>query len=215
MDYTLVVLAIFFVALFGRVITLRLTKRVQNIHLCCVSMISAVVLVSPIFYEYSNFPNSEVVTFNGDRIVRHPHGTFVWEWGNYSNVPLKFNPNREPVSERNLYFTAIGSVTIITDNPKTRQISYRGMPYLVSPEKYFQKSYRKTYGFSEDIRVDMTKVVDYWFYEFNEKNSKQLAQFYNPKDFDQQKRFIRLLVDWMNKRLVQEGIAVEIQSFSF
>lgn len=100
------------------------------------------------------------------------------------------------------------SVSPITDNPKVRKISYKvqvralGKPESVIPHLEALQGKK------------LSEWVKYYLYEFNDKKSKELAQFYNPLDDSQQYRFKRLIRDFLEPHLKNAHISLYDTHFS-
>jgi len=157
-------------------------------------------LFSPKYYEYPGIiGNSTVITYEDGQINKHPWGMFIWEGGDYANMP-----NRISTQEDQSYFH---EVTIHTENPKVRTILYGYKAEINDPDKYFRDQDRRQHS-SATIRKNMRKLIIFQMYEFNEVKSKQLTKFYNPKDSIQQNDFNILLEDWVNSRLEKDGLKI-------
>lgn len=177
-------------------------------------------VASPLYYEYPNYGLSKVVTFDGDKVIEHPFGTFVSEFSNdYSNVPIGTSLIRS-------------GATFTTENPKVRHLQYLVAAEIVDMEAFFKERHRRhnpgdnkennaSYVDTKDlvagacttVKEEIVDLVAYQLVEFNNHFSKQLAQFYNPLDHAQQREFQALLTAYLNAGLAKDGIMVKAQSF--
>lgn len=177
-------------------------------------------VLSPLYYEFPNLWFSKVVTFDGDEVIEHPFGIFVLEFSNdYSNVPTG-----------KIFITS--GVTFTTENPTVRHLRYAVAYEIINMEVFFKERHRRhhpasTYqsstpndtkdlvaGTHSAVRREIEGLVAYQLLEFNNKFSKQLAQFYNPLDQRQQQEFKTLLNSYVNAGLVKDGIVVEAGRFT-
>lgn len=105
----------------------------------------------------------------------------------------------------------------ITENPKVRSLEYqievRGQPNpqaLVLLERAAGE--KKVQEFAHDDGVFYDRLLTYevksLLYEFNEKNSKRLALFYNPLDDSQQTEFAKLAHEFMDTPLTNMGSSI-------
>lgn len=164
------------------------------------------ILVSPIFYEYPPYGGIIAIERDGKTVVKKG-GTFVWEWGKFANIPA--NSVAGAVSQSSV-------LTVLTDNPKSRTFYYALSAYVVNPVVFLNNNPNRWERWSvEDSKYyNVRNLVKYWCYEFNEANSRKVAQLYNPDDPNQQKQFADLLESWMNERLEKEGIEVKSGGFT-
>lgn len=173
-------------------------------------------LLSPLYYEFPNLGTSQVVTFEGDKIVYHPWGTFTMG-KHYANVP------KGDVAQLS------GHVTFITENPKVRTVYYGVTAEIFDAEQYYKKDYRKRIasagvsGFSEKalpglspntVKQDVTILLASAEAEFNETHSRDLAKFWNQFSQDQQEEFKKFAEAWFNAKLSLDGIHTTVSRFA-
>lgn len=178
--------------------------------------------VSPIYYEFPNpgLGSSIPVTFENGKTVYHTYGMFAWEWSEYSNVPKGTVTTIESIA------------TPITVNPKFIKIRYTVGLQIADPNKYYSKTYRKKLFnkgpladgggipnvYDPDfkpktINNDIRYIVEYHAYNFNSQKSKDIAEFDNPMDREQQENFKKLLQGYFNPLLEKDGLAVANTEF--
>ena len=113
----------------------------------------------------------------------------------------------------------------ITDNPKVRRITYNIQVQVIDWQKFFDRTGVKPdqrYRFlpvaipgTETNKQAMQNKVLYFLYEFNNSNSKELAQFYNPLAEDQRLKLEVLLSSYLNPNLEPFGLKMtRLISFS-
>ena len=178
--------------------------------------------LSPLYYEFPNYGQSHVVSFEDGAAVEHPFGAFCWEFGDRCiNVP-----NRVLIN---------AGVTSLTSNPKVRRIGYVVKAEIVWPERFYAaESRRKTaawtsggheesrheYTMQEDYRpsnsgsAEVAKVVLNELFKFNSAHSTELAEFDNPLDVRQNNRFGQMLLRAIAPPLAQEGLRVTFERFT-
>lgn len=88
----------------------------------------------------------------------------------------------------------------ITANPKVRRLSYT-VPILQTDKGFSPES---AIWFARSYDRDCKERVLYWLCEFNERHSKELALFYNPYDPQQQKRFDKLIRQYLEPLVKKE-----------
>ena len=160
-------------------------------------------LFSFVFYEFPGVgSNSTVVTFENDRVITHPNGLFIWEGSsNFANLDMGWK--------------SFGSgVSVVTENPKVRRIHYELFARVKYPADFYIKEYRRSFSRENEADDELRKLVDYQIYDFNNIHSKELAQFYNPLDEEQNKQLKELLESYFNERLAEDGVEVVFQKFS-
>lgn len=176
------------------------------------------IFLSPIYYEFPG-SDSTVVTFNGTKVIKHPFGTFCWEWSEFSN----------------LHTGTIGvssGVTFLTENPKVRHLEYKVSSQISDPEVFYRNKGRRihssemdsdsagkdtrtfTYSSGYSVKTEAQALIASQLFEFNNRFSKQLVKFYNPLDVSQQKEFRSLIEPWLNAQLAKDGITVAAGNFS-
>lgn len=167
-------------------------------------VIGVVITISPFYYEYpftagDTLPTSKVVTFDGPggtpryRI----NGAFCWEW---SAKCTRITPGP---------FELVSSVSPITSNPRVRNLTYVVEAKVGSIERFLEG--KRPDNRNEQTRI--TRAVGYHLNEFNEKFSRELADFYNPLDDGQNEKFARLIEDCVNPQIANEGIVIKFISF--
>ena len=169
--------------------------------------VALIIIASPLYYEFPNYGMSKVVTFDGDKVIEHPFGTFAWEFGKtYSNVPTKNT-------------TASSGVTSVTENHEVRNLRYTVGAQITNAERFFAEKNRRLLhaAFSLNSRDDVDDAIEQLVFcqliEFNHLFSKQLVQFYNPLDVNQQQAFKTLIESQLNGKLAKEGISVRSSNF--
>jgi len=97
--------------------------------------------------------------------------------------------------------TVISRLNPITDNPKVRRLAYSVIiEAFGSPTEYLV--YRAATG----GKLRLSDWLEFYLYEFNEKYSKELGIFYNPRDEEQQKNFQALLENFLEPYLKDTGV---------
>lgn len=176
-------------------------------------------LFSPLYYEFPGGQgSSSVVAFHGREVTPRPFGMFAWEFGGgYANMPTSLQ--------------VIGSaVSVVTDNPKVRKVSYVVAAEITSPEKFYSEAsgrrdlpacYSGGDGVAKattDLRghcieVEIRRLVSFHLYRFNADKSKELLPFDNPLDRGQVIKMKQLLEGYLNPRLGDQGLAASFQGF--
>ncbi len=142
----------------------------------------ALLFTSSAWLEYSTksmymHSNVLVVTHDDDGNIEDV-GVVAFCWDNCFKVPT--------------VFAVESAVNPITTNPKVRHLTYMVEVKVVDVAKV--NTWAKLHDHPESIpearqtHVVMGKKVRYCLYEFNNKNSKWLADFYNPMDDEQTKK---------------------------
>jgi len=187
---------------------------------------TTVLLLSPLYYEFPGYPLTSVVSFEGQKVLRHPFGKFHWEWfGGISNLPSSA-------------FKVTSRVSPVTNNPKVKGIEYCINASIADPERFYADEKRRLkygvgfgeskgtseyfgtgYGFeARDKNLDVDNVlgrlVTFQMFELNELHSAELGQFFNPLDPTQVAGMKKFVEDWLNERLEKDGIEVTFQYFS-
>lgn len=155
--------------------------------------------LSPGYYEFPGWPCKVVVVQNDGSLVNKPWG--AWESEYPVSIPINGNAIASVQSE----------VTPITDNPKIRTLRYELKTELVSPEKFFKAKPERAKAGLENA---LNELAEYWAYEFNNQHSKQVAEFYNPRDPAQQEKFNALVETFINERTEPQGLKVKCAGFS-
>lgn len=111
------------------------------------------------------------------------------------------------------FLTVSSSVQVLTENPKVRELSYDLATFISSPRKFFESEREcllKNYKYNADHGTRVAECLrarmEFYLYEFNNAHSRELAEFYNPRDPEQVQR-----LDWLLQRnvapsLVDHGI---------
>lgn len=118
-------------------------------------------------------------------------------------------PLKRYVDERPL----VHSVTIRTQNPKVRKISFSAAGLISDPQQFYRLPERRRNS-SGEVNNLLNKLVKNQLYEFTQTQSASLEQFYNPLRSDQQSAFNQLLEIWVNERLAKDGVAITAKGFS-
>ena len=119
-------------------------------------------------------------------------------WYNHIIAPLDMNIS--------------SSVRPITENPKVRKLTYV-IRVEIDPRHYFDDSQNSEE--KENKAVSAAKKIKYWLYEFNNENSKKLAEFYNPLDPWQVSQLSVMVRSYLNQpeRLGKYLEVVKVVSF--
>jgi len=179
-----------------------------------VTVVSVIIILSPLYYEFPALGYSQVITFNEDNSVNyHPFGTFCLE-GSDSYVNMPYN------------IDMTSSISPLTDNPKVRPLKYKVSVSVGTPKVFYSVFQRRSipgrWGGGEleingsgmfSIDNEIYRVVEYWLFEFNEENSKILSKFYNPLDDKQISELKELVENWVNPKLEKDGLVVEFKNF--
>jgi len=149
----------------------------------------------------------------------------IWRYG-YSLVPerdvgVRWDGFRySPLSESSMCWrheclvfaestTLEGAVQPITDNPKVRHLRYKVEVRIVD-SVLFARSLRLEPGDTcpgvGPMRCQLENAVMYEVFEFNNANSRELANFYNPYDPNQTGELQKLLLQKLNPPLLAKGI---------
>lgn len=172
-------------------------------------------LALPFVYEFSGWPESVPVTFDKEGgVVQHSYGMFtVGLDGEYSNLPKKTFVKVEDMS-----------VTILTDNPKVRKIKHHVVAELSNPNLFFKNETRRyihdgTSGVSgngnaQSVMGEVVFIVKCEIYNFNNLNSREMTNFFNPLDRSQQHSYEVFIGTNLNQVLEKDGVAVRRAWFS-
>jgi len=106
----------------------------------------------------------------------------------------------------------------ITPNPKVRKLSYKvTVKGLFDDSSKLQLFLNNMLASGLKLCYNLSKhissIVKFQLYEMNEKNSKELAGFYNPEDKAQQTSFQKCIAKYINPTLEKIGLEVESASF--
>ncbi|KKU43546.1 MAG: hypothetical protein UX60_C0022G0011 [Berkelbacteria bacterium GW2011_GWA2_46_7] len=127
-------------------------------------------------------------------------------------------------------FTTSRVLQPISSNPKVRLLHYDVTVEAIGTPAARLAYMAKFGGFDTDgtfaPRDNMVGVewgsyekaadfISYSLYEFDEYNSRSLAEFYNPMDERQQERFVELLSSALNPQLGEFGLQVKSARFRF
>lgn len=107
------------------------------------------------------------------------------------------------------------AVNPITENPKVRPLQYQvKFDWSMDPATRL-----KSYYFTKNLKIDgeqkvgFAQWIDYHLTEYNEKNSKHLARYYNKSSLKQQKEFKDEIVGYLTPMLEDSGIVIMDVSF--
>lgn len=169
-----------------------------------------IVYFAPLYYEFPVPVGSygcKVMWFDEQGNLKHyPYGKFGWD--SYINVPTNS-------------FSITSTETPVTDNPKIREIKYTVAAKIIDPDKFYRIEERRkikpayssfTVG-EVTVGKEIRKIISYWLYEFNNVNSQELGQFYNPMEPEQQQEFKTLVESWINPKIAKDGIEIKGQGF--
>lgn len=106
--------------------------------------------------------------------------------------------------------TAQSSVTVVTNNPKVRNISFSGVARLTDYAKFCGQMSPEQFA-QTNMQGLMHTRVESALCEFTEHHSKELATFYNPYDSTQQEQFRAIVANYMNQSL--DGIDFQPSRF--
>lgn len=185
----------------------KFRKKLSKIANLSLASVLGLLLFSPLFCEYPSYGGVVAIERDGKTVVKKG-GAFVWEWDKFANVPA------------NSVAGAIvqdSALTVLTDNPKSRTFRYKLSAYVVDPVTFLDGNHPNRWArwsIEDSKYYNVRNLIKYWCYEFNEANSRKVAQLYNPEDQSQQKQFVDLLEPWMNEKLKKEGIEVKSGGFT-
>lgn len=175
-------------------------------------VVTVLMFFSPLYFEFPNWPISQVVTFDNGKVVKHRFGAFTIE-REFSNLP-------------GIKIISYESLMFMTENPKIKKLEYKLRSQITDTDVFFRKTERRM-GFSfqdGDENVPSTNptsvvshvktIVSRQAKEFHEFHSKELVRFYNPYNPEQQKDFKDLIEPWLNERLKEDGIKVVVEKFT-
>jgi hypothetical protein len=119
-------------------------------------------------------------------------GPWIWCWDNcLDDLPVSMDFQSR--------------VAPITKNPKVRHLSYIVRTRITDPHVYFASvGARDDQGNAHRA----AQVVLFQLYEFNDANSKRLAEFHNPADIHQTKELAALLMCEINPNLKSKGMKI-------
>jgi hypothetical protein len=179
-------------------------KRIKALVWVGAGLFLAVVF-SPFYVEYTDKPNTRVVSFDKDGNVERVSEVGAFCWSRCTNISVA------PFGVRS-------AVQPITDNLRVRRLTYEVMVAVEDPKALFKAGVLQPHlKRSADVpRSDldenshlMSRAVRYYLYEFNNDHSKDLVRFYNPFDQGQRKELEAMLRSYLDPRLKQHGIRVE------
>ena len=135
-------------------------------------------------------------------LKHYPYGKFAWD--SYINVPTSS-------------FSITSTETPLTDNPKVREIKYTVAVKIIDPDKFYRTEERRKMNFSGGLAPlaseEMKRIIRYLLYEFNNFNSQELGQFYNPMEPKQQQAFNDFVESWINPKIAEDGIEIKGRGF--
>lgn len=159
--------------------------------------------------RYASIPERAFLeSTNGQMLVKFPHQFLMPKerWDEYQHQ------GAELVSYAEQPLTVKMGVSPITENPKVQRIDYRvevvqlgSLGALVD----FRSNVLHNPKFG-----DAQRLVEYWCFEWQFKHSKEIAEFYNPVNSEQQRRFQTLLRAFVEPKLAGTGVAFAGASFS-
>lgn len=191
-----------------------------------------VLFLSPLYYEFPSV-DATVVTFDGGRVVKHLYGTLCWEfsntWANMPDetrisgvvVPITDNPKaRRIVYNVTLTFSAPEKFYMPTKHSSGHYSTNRSKvtPNTGTDYRYQFKLKHDAFkdfilGNGEGVYAEMAQLAYFQLYEFNNFCSKQVAEFYNPLNQEQNKKFKELLEGYVNPRLEPNGLKIIFEDF--
>ncbi|MEK7641844.1 MAG: hypothetical protein AAB365_02510 [Patescibacteria group bacterium] len=171
-------------------------------------------VVTPLIYEFAKYEYIPVTLDKEGRIVLHPYGVFTLGLGGkYSNLPRgDISPWRLP------------TVSLLTDNPKVRTLDHHVSVRVTNAQVFYgadpsrismnERSGGPTTTTTENcIDRNVELVLQRIFYDLNNTHSKDLAQFFNPLDATQQDSYRKLMEEYLNPLLAQNGLVVTKATF--
>jgi len=152
---------------------------------------------SPFWWEFPALGNV-VISVKEDGTATTSEFFGVPDWGGrmVSNV----SPDK---------YTATVTVQPVTVNPKVRHLVSVLTARVADSLKYTVSGARKDWD-----KYFFIAQVESAIYEFHEKHSVELGEFYNPHDGTQQARFYALATGAIGPRLAQNGIEITNARFS-
>ncbi|NQT49908.1 hypothetical protein HQ571_04400 [Candidatus Kuenenbacteria bacterium] len=173
--------------------------------------ITALVVFSPLFMEYTRFLSNKP---DEDRVAQIENGKVV-DTSEY----FVFCTGQDCVN----YLVAAeveSMVRPITDNPKVRVLNYTVGFEIIDPElavAYVAQCYKEEHQDKRQLPVAITKDeskevlqkrISYYLYDFNDSYSKELAHFHNPERPEQKQAFLELLQEKINPGLKEVGLKI-------
>lgn len=165
------------------------------------TVLACLIVVSPIFYEYPGV--SVPVTFDGDRVIKHPYGCFEWPW---QSTAVLFSESADK---------SLGT-TFITDNSRVRKLRYRVRLEVADPVKYFRDKSRRVSWWTMANNVGISEIekrLESQLYEFGNQYAARLVEFYNPLSQDQQASFETLVRECVDPIFAEDGVRVSSAVF--
>ena len=179
------------------------------------------------WFEFpGNGKRSIVVTIRDGKITEHPYGLFAWEWDStVVNMPAR------PIA-------VTSSVTMITQNPKVRKLTYRVLVSIMDPKTFYHDPNRVVNGAGNITQYDnaenpyvynahdfsyssqaagatniMAKIMAHYMNQFNDSYSKELSEYSDPTDMYQNMTFRERLEMYLQERAMKEGLSVAVEGF--
>jgi hypothetical protein len=184
-------------------------------------------LLSPIFYEFPNWPISYVLTFDSqDNAASHTFGAFCWEFkNNFVNVPIM----------RAAYLRA--SINVPGGGMRIRTLHYLVAAKIVNPTVFFKSrgnhQIKKALVLEDDnqwnkletlpliegpnsVEQQVKLALAEYLLAFHNNPPKNLSWlwFDDPFDFVQQSMFKTCVERALNPELAKAGLRVELIQFN-
>jgi hypothetical protein len=173
------------------------------------------IATSPLYFEYPTGREPLYERQADGSVMVKPVGAFCWE-----NSDECFHGTNHPLK-------LVASVAVVTDNPKVRNIQLYMNLRVTDANLFYGKSPRMSrfcgnnqnvYHLAEDyggrvwqncFEPEIVRKGSYYTYELINFKSRELAEFYNPLEHDQQQSMAKLVKDYLNPKLEEWGLAVE------
>lgn len=167
---------------------------------------------SPLYYE---FPSHQHQIFSRDiktgKISEHPWGTF--EWGKDIHVlPI----DKRLLEGKHSKTSVVSSqVSFMTENPKMRTIFFELNGKIYDPVLFIEREGLEIKGSNaEDAAIRVREILEYWMHVFNHMHSKELTQFYNPLDKEQDRQFVHFVESWFTEHTEKSGFKTVASGFT-
>jgi len=192
----------------------KISKRSRNGALIFCAVCAIFMLTTPFYLEYAD-KNKPVITFDESGNPRF-HDWVAYCPGACLNFSETNPTNGFPPEVH-------GTVISMTQNPKLRKISYDLRVHVISPERYARRFWSEiTKNGVQEFEGVISResfvarfrgLVQYYIYEFNNKNSIEMSAIYNPLDPEQRDRLAALIDRELNPLLEPHGLSASLARF--
>lgn len=148
-------------------------------------------------------PGNALIQTDGTVVRLFNERTVIWEW--------EFGEEVRLVDYRKPLVVSM-AVSPITENPKVRHLMYKVVVKMVLTPKAYAERFLAFEG-SEGGETP-GELLERVLYEFNERHSRELAVFYNPRDRLQQAEFGKLVREFLDPIFTARGMVVEEATFT-